>query len=325
MQQLEKNVGKRVRKQYRPHPFPPESRRGDYIKFGEYLRDRIFGGDPINAEGKSILEAGCGTGVMITDIASVLPEARYVCIDFSEPSISIAQRYQRMHENDPDKPHLKNMGFHVADFLDSSLGKIIPLDEGFDLIESWGVIHHTEDPSKTFSKLAALLKPEGWIRIGVYGDFGNRQRREQIEEMKRLTDGLRIEEKISLVYEFMETSDYNPNLCRPPLYAPNRCPTGIKPATPPEIVDEFLHEHERHIRLSELVEWFSRDGIQAVELTNWDNNPISLRIEDRTENPVVIKRFRELGKPSEILTPEQAEILDYRVRPYWIGLFGKKI
>ena len=327
MELLKKQIGERVRAQYASHPFPPESRRGEYVKFGKYIRDRVFGGSTENAREIRFLEAGCGTGVMITDIASVLPWAMYEAFDFSQPSIQIAEGYRKQHENDPDKPHLKNIRFYCLDmgsqtFLD--IGNTDWSDVGFDFIESWGVIHHTADPYSTFGKLSVLLKPGGWIRVGVYGYFGNRERRHQIEEIKRLTEGLPLEEKIKRVFEYMQTPDYKPTLCRPALYDPKSCPPNMSPATPEEIVDEFLHEHETHIKLSELVQWFKAAEIEPVELTDWDNSPISLRIEDHTTNPVVIKRFSEIGENRKVITPEQAEILDSRARPYWIALLGRK-
>lgn len=301
-----------VKKQYERHPFPNEDRREMYRSHGEYLKKHVFNGD----SGKRVLEAGCGTGVMITDIASVIPDAEYFCIDFSEASIRSAKKYQERERLTKD--YLNRMEFVQTDILDiSDIGE-------FDLVESWGVIHHTEDPRKTFGALTSRIGPGGFIRIGVYGDYGNEKRRSQIRHIQSLVHGLPIEEKIKITRDFMNTPDYKPDLCSPPLFHQNRCLAGARPATDPEIVDEFLHAHEIHIRLEKLVAWFREDGIDVVDLTDWNNNPINMDVRFYTTNPIVIKRFEEVGERGNKPTIQQAEIIDFYARPYWIALLGKK-
>jgi SAM-dependent methyltransferase len=54
---------------------------------------------------------------------------------------------------------------------DGALGSNLrlPLRDGVaDLVVSYGVIHHTPDPIKSFCELARILKPGGRLLLGVY-------------------------------------------------------------------------------------------------------------------------------------------------------------
>ena len=306
-------VSEMVQHQYRQHPFPPLNRRGYYLEFGRYILEKVFSGNPKNAEGKKMLEAGCGTGVMLTDIASVIPEADCVGIDFSDMSIEIARSYK------PPKG-----SFYRADITNiDDLTALMDIHGKFDFIQSWGVLHHTSDPEKALKNLASLLNPNAYVRIGVYGYYGNMERSRQMSRIKEMTEGLSHEERIKAVLEFMDTDEYNPNLCEPALYHPNKCPVGERVVTEEEIVDEFLHVHERHIRLGELVQWFEDSGIEPVELTGWDNIPIDFNIKAHTDDTQTIKDFGEKEEDGKIISPQQAEILDLCLQPYWIALLGK--
>ena len=310
---MQQAIGVTVREQYERHPFPPEDRRGLYLPHGEYLRQRVFGN---NGVGKRVLEAGCGRGVMITDIASVNPHPEYVCLDFCGESIRQANEYRG--KNLQERSYLERMQFVQGDIFNPQL------EGGFDLVESWGVLHHTENPEQAFKAIAAFLNSRGYIRIGVYGERGNEERRAQIRLIQSLVSRLPLDEKIRVTRAFMNTPDYKPGLCEPPLYHPNRCPKGKSPATDEEIVDEFLHSHETHVPLRDAVRWFEEASIDVLELTDWNNNPISLDLKFHTCNTVEIERFESLRAADKIITPEQAEVIDYHAKPYWIALLGRK-
>ena len=55
-----------------------------------------------------------------------------------------------------------------ADILELSL------DRRFDMIESSGVLHHLADPMRGWAKLTQLLKPGGFMRIGLYSETGRK-------------------------------------------------------------------------------------------------------------------------------------------------------
>ena len=100
-----------------------------------------------------IIDAGCGLGYKSAWFAQLAPSSTVIGIDFSE-SISIAaNRYK----------DIKNLYFVRGDIAKTGL-----LPNSIDYILCDQVIHHTENPEKTFSHLASLLKKDGEFACYVY-------------------------------------------------------------------------------------------------------------------------------------------------------------
>jgi len=106
-------------------------------------------------KGLRVLEIGCGIG---TDAVSFCRAgADYTGIDLSEESVKICQ--QRL-----DVFGLTGRVFAGdAEQLDTLLA-----GEKFDLIYSFGVIHHSPDPQRIVDCLPGLLNPGGEVRVMLY-------------------------------------------------------------------------------------------------------------------------------------------------------------
>ena len=108
-----------------------------------------------------VLIAGCGTGNQIIG-ASRYKNAKITAIDLSSSSLSYAIR--KTKECRMDKVLFKQMDLlHVA-----NLGEI------FDVIECGGVLHHMHQPSRGLSALVQQLKPQGYIKLGLYSEIARR-------------------------------------------------------------------------------------------------------------------------------------------------------
>jgi ubiquinone/menaquinone biosynthesis C-methylase UbiE len=105
--------------------------------------------------GKSVLDAGCGTGIFSIIFAN--KGAKHVTgIDISEGSLQTAQTLK-------EKFGLKNTEFQKQDML------ALPFpDASFDIVWAWGTVHHTTDPLKAITELIRVLKPSGSILLAVY-------------------------------------------------------------------------------------------------------------------------------------------------------------
>jgi SAM-dependent methyltransferase len=102
---------------------------------------------------KTIIDAGCGLGYKSAWLAELAPHATVFGIDFSEAAYVAAKRYK----------HIPNVVFFRGDIAALPFKK-----ETLDFILCDQVIHHTEDPRRTFAHLASLLTPTGKFACYVY-------------------------------------------------------------------------------------------------------------------------------------------------------------
>ena len=93
---------------------------------------------------RSIIEVGCGTGSLLTQLSSKYPNKKILGIETSPKAIEIGKK------NDLD---IRSMDTY------SSNNKM-------DLVISYAVIEHTPNPSQFFKFLLSLINPDGYILLG---------------------------------------------------------------------------------------------------------------------------------------------------------------
>lgn len=106
--------------------------------------------------GKRVLEVGCGIGTDTINFARA--GAQVTAVDLSERSLEIARRRAAVYG-------LTNISFvhaNVEELSEALRG------EQYDLVYSFGVIHHTPHPEAALRELVALLRPGGTLKIMVY-------------------------------------------------------------------------------------------------------------------------------------------------------------
>jgi len=106
------------------------------------------------AAGKDVLEIGVGMGADHLLLARAQPR-HLVGVDLT--SRSIGWTWRRLLEEE-FTPHL-----HVAD------AENLPLTDGsFDLVYSWGVLHHSPNTEAAFAEIHRVLRPGGTARVMIY-------------------------------------------------------------------------------------------------------------------------------------------------------------
>lgn len=101
-----------------------------------------------------VLDGGCGLGVCSVALSTVAQTV--VSLDISEDSLRAGEKI------------IQELSLPNVNFVEGSLVTIPFLEETFDLVFSWGAIHHTSDPVKALDELCRVLKPKGVIILAVY-------------------------------------------------------------------------------------------------------------------------------------------------------------
>lgn len=109
-----------------------------------------------------VLIAGCGTGLETLRVASTYRDAQILAIDLSAASLGYAMRKTAQY------------GLTGVEHLQADILHLSALDERFDLIDSFGVLHHMAQPARGLQILAGLLKPQGFLSVGLYSQIGRR-------------------------------------------------------------------------------------------------------------------------------------------------------
>jgi 2-polyprenyl-3-methyl-5-hydroxy-6-metoxy-1,4-benzoquinol methylase len=107
--------------------------------------------------GKKVLEIGCGIGTDTVNFARC--GAQVTSLDLSERSLEIAQRRMEVYGLE------KQVKFYCGNAED--LASLVPV-EPYDLIYSFGVIHHTPQPERVLEHLRQYAKPGTTMKIMVY-------------------------------------------------------------------------------------------------------------------------------------------------------------
>lgn len=107
--------------------------------------------------GKKVLEIGCGIGTDTINFAR--SGAKVTAIDISKESVSIASSRANVFGLS------KMIDFKIGNAED--LSNIIPACH-YDLIYSFGVIHHTPSPLKVINEIKKFMGKESDLRIMLY-------------------------------------------------------------------------------------------------------------------------------------------------------------
>ncbi|MGH2574859.1 MAG: class I SAM-dependent methyltransferase [Ignavibacteria bacterium] len=139
-------------------------------------------------KGKVCLDAGCGPGRWTCAMLR-LGATKVDSFDISEEAVNICKQV--------------NPNAYVFDLWNLKINPI------YDFVLSWGVLHHTQDARKAFSKVASQVKNGGMLHVMVYDKKNDRYyegfRGESCVEKHKLWESLSAEEKIKFCEKMVKT------------------------------------------------------------------------------------------------------------------------
>ena len=156
-----------------------------------YLRNQAF---PV-AEGRVILDAGCGAGFKSLILAEANPSAKIVGIDLSPESVDLAKQRLQIH------------GFRDAEFIVASIEDLPTLGFTFDYINCDEVLYLLPDAAKGLQAMKAVLKPNGIIRANLHSSAkrGDYFRSQQLFKLLGLMNANPDDLEIEIVRETFES------------------------------------------------------------------------------------------------------------------------
>jgi SAM-dependent methyltransferase len=231
-----------VQNHYQKYPYPhyplfASIRRCDTYALNLTALWTRFNGVLPPSEAKKILIAGCGTFAPYP-WAVANPDVPITALDLSERSLERARLHCLLHGR-------TNVRYHCGDLLGHT-------GENFGLIDSYGVLHHLDDPLAGLKSHEQRLVPGGIVRIMVYSRYARREE-EAIRRAFRLL-GIRTTEaarhllgrarKGSRLAAYLAVSD--------------------EAATTSGIADALLHPQVLTYRIDELLEMINQTGLKLL-------------------------------------------------------------
>ncbi|MEX0641313.1 MAG: carbamoyltransferase N-terminal domain-containing protein, partial [Pirellulales bacterium] len=172
-----------------------------------------------------VLEVGCGTGQLTNFLA--IAHRSVLGVDVCLNSLGLAKKFAE--EN----------GIERASFAQMNLFRPALKDGFFDVVISNGVLHHTADCRAAFHRICRLVKPGGFVVVGLYSSYSR-----QVHYARRAV----------VRWTGLTSRWLDPQFGR-------KTATGQRRAW---FQDQYCHPHETCHSLDQVIRWMNETGLEFV-------------------------------------------------------------
>jgi 2-polyprenyl-3-methyl-5-hydroxy-6-metoxy-1,4-benzoquinol methylase len=198
-----------------------------------------------SAKQRVVLDVGCGAGWFVNTVAHHYG-LDAVGVDLCEPAI---HRAQAVSERLALKGRVR---YTCADLFHLRTIQLTRSNQFF-LVNSLGVLHHTHDCREALLNITSLVKPNGFIHVGLYHRYGRQPfldlfqpYRVKYDNTTRERDRQAIEQQAFRVYRTLHASTADETLLR----------SWFR--------DQVFHPHESQHTFQELHGWLTSVGFQCL-------------------------------------------------------------
>ena len=221
-----------------------------------------------------VLEAGCGCGLGLLATARRYPHIQFMGVDINQVGISSAQQQVVARG-------LSNIHFQQVDLM--TLEDLETPEAGFDLIYSFGVLHHLSDPATGMKNLAKLLASKGVISCMVYGRYGREPLQRLVDAIGLVSDPAKpLEERLQSARLLAEVADRS--------IFKNTPWEGTAEVDDIEFVDRCLHVNEQSYDIDTLWRLLEQADMQFVRWLK----PREWSLEELIQDVAASKPLQEL-------------------------------
>lgn len=259
-----------VKEHYQKHPYPTypliaSVRRCDTYALNIQALWSRFNHVLPPPEANRILIAGSGTFAPYP-FAVANPDVNITAVDLSERSLRRARWHCLLHGR-------HNISYNCGDFVEHDV-----IHGKFGMIDSFGVLHHLENPLDGLIKLESHLIPGGILRIMLYSRYARREE-DSIRRAFKLLGINSVDKARTLLNKAVSGSRLS-----------NYLNCSDEPGTTSGLADALLHPRVHSYRVDGLLELISQTDLELLMFAH----------SDALENPEdEILRLKELEKRRE--------------------------
>lgn len=127
----------------------------------------MLAGDGIQLEGKTVADIGSGDGIIDLGVALKARPEKLVGYDVRPTDVEALRRTAAANGIE-ELPDAQRLGFAT-----SQANHVPAPDDTFDIVYSWSVFEHVDQPIAMLREIRRILKPDGYLFLQVWPLFGS--------------------------------------------------------------------------------------------------------------------------------------------------------